>query len=406
MDISSLHGAVGNRLSFAEISPDLGLRMAAALDAATLIDAVTLSGLRGRGGAGFPTGTKWKLARAETRKPKYIVCNADEGEPGTFKDRLVLMDYFDLVCAGMAIAGKAADAAEGIIYLRAEYAFLRPHLEAVLARRRREGLLGKNILDAEGFDFDIVIRMGMGAYICGEETALLESLEGYRGEARNRFPFPVQAGYKGMPTVINNVETFAWVPAILEKGPQWFAAMGTAKSQGARLYSISGDCARPGIYEYPFGTPLSQALRDAGADNPKAVQVGGASGVCVAADGFDRLLAFEDLSTGGSIIVFGQNRDMFAVAENFQSFFAEEACGQCVPCRIGNVRLHEAIARMRLSGLDDETARGLRQLAVTMQMGSKCGLGQSSPNAFLSILDHFSDELPQARYARNDLRAP
>ena len=379
MDETTVHGTVGNHLSYADLTPDLGLKMAAGLDAESIISAVTFSGLRGRGGAGFPTGMKWKFARAESRKPKYIVCNADEGEPGTFKDRLVLTDYFDLVCQGMTIAGKAADSEDGIIYLRAEYSFMRPHLEQILKRRRQEGLLGKNILGNKGFDFDIVIRMGMGAYICGEETALLESLEGHRGEARNRFPFPVQAGYKGLPTVINNVETFAWVPAILEKGPAWFADMGTKKSPGARLFSVSGDCARPGIYEYPFGTPLSRVLQDAGADNPKAVQVGGASGTCVAADGFERTLAFEDLSTGGSIIIFGQNRDMFAIAENFQGFFAEEACGQCVPCRIGNVRLHEAIERMRKNGLSADMERELRQLAATMQTASKCGLGQSSP---------------------------
>lgn len=394
MDVKAVRGTIGNHLTFAGIAIGQALKNAMAMDGEAIITAVTTSGLRGRGGAGFPTGTKWKLARAEKRKPKYIICNADEGEPGTFKDRLLLTDHFDLVCEGMTIAGRAVGAEDGIIYLRGEYAYLRPHMEAILAERRKAGLLGRSIQGDGAFTFDIIIRMGSGAYICGEETALLESLEGRRGEARNRFPFPVQAGYKGMPTVINNVETFAWVAAILDKGPSWFAAMGTPKSPGARLFSVSGDCERPGVYEYPFGTPLRQLLKDVGAIDPKAVQVGGASGVCVPPSDFDRLLAFEDLATGGSIIVFGAGRDMFAVAENFQRFFAEEACGQCVPCRIGNVRLSEAIAHMRTSGLDAEKEQSLRQLAATMQQASKCGLGQSAPNAFLSILDHFAGELP------------
>jgi [NiFe] hydrogenase diaphorase moiety large subunit len=239
--------------------------------------------------------------------------------------------------------------------------------------------------------------MGAGAYVCGEESALIESMEGKRGEARNRMPFPVQAGYLGLPTVVNNVETFAWVPCILEKGAEWFSAMGTAKSPGARLFSISGDCNKSGIYEYPFGVSLRQLLKDVGAENAKAVQVGGASGTCVPASAFDRKLAFEDLATGGSIIIFGPERDMFAVAENFQQFFEEESCGQCVPCRLGNVRLHEAIERMREEGLCAEEEAELRQLATTMQTASKCGLGQSAPNAFLSILDNFAGELPRVK---------
>ena len=397
MDVKTLHGYVGTKLSFAEASADAGLRKAEAMDAEAVTNLVTASGLRGRGGAGFPTGMKWKFARAETRTPKYIICNADEGEPGTFKDRLILTDFADLVFAGMAVAGKAVGAEKGILYLRAEYQWLKQHLLDVLARRRKAGLLGPAILGNKAFAFDIEIRMGAGAYICGEETALIESLEGKRGEVRNRMPFPVQSGYLGLPTVVNNVETFAWVPCILEKGAEWFSAMGTKKSPGARLFSISGDCKKPGVYEYPFGTSLRKLLKDAGAEDAKAVQVGGASGVCVPASKFDRTLAFEDLATGGSIIVFGPHQDMFAVAENFQHFFAEESCGQCVPCRLGNVRLHEAIAKMREDGLDTETEESLRSLALTMQTASKCGLGQSAPNAFLSILDNFANELPRGK---------
>ncbi len=397
MDVKTVHGFVGSKLSFSEANGDAGLKKAATMDAEALIGAVSASGLKGRGGAGFPTGMKWKFARAETRTPKYIICNADEGEPGTFKDRLILSDFADLVFAGMAIAGKAVGAEKGILYLRAEYEWLHPHLDEVLARRRKAGLLGPDILGGKNFSFDIEIRMGAGAYVCGEESALIESLEGKRGEARNRMPFPVQAGYLGLPTVVNNVETFAWVPCILEKGPEWFSKMGTQKSPGARLFSISGDCKKPGIYEYPFGVSLRQLLKDAGGENAKAVQVGGASGTCVPASKFDRKLAFEDLATGGSIIVFGPDRDMFAVAENFQQFFEEESCGQCVPCRLGNMRLHEAIVKMREEGLDAKGEMVLRRLAATMQSASKCGLGQSAPNAFLSILDNFAGELPRGK---------
>ena len=394
MDVKTVRGFVGNKLSFADVSADEGLKMAAGMAAEDVIAIIDASGLRGRGGAGFPSGKKWELARSQEGSPKYIVGNADEGEPGTFKDRLIMMDYPDLLFAGMTIAAIAIGAEKGILYLRAEYAWMREHLEGVLARRRAAKLLGPDALGRKKFNFDITIRMGSGAYICGEETALIESLEGRRGDARNRIPFPVQAGYLGKPTVVNNVETLAWVPCIIQKGPSWFASMGTRKAPGAWLFSVSGDCKRPGVYEYPFGTSLRQILVDAGAEDAKAVQVGGASGICVPPAQFDRTLTPGDLATGGSIIVFGPKQDMFAVAENFQHFFADESCGQCIPCRVGNVRLLEAIHRMRKDGLDEDTEHTLRQLATTMQAASKCGLGQMSPRAFLSILDNFAGELP------------
>ncbi len=394
MDVKSVRGFVGNKLSFSEVSASDGVKMAAEMAPEDVVSIITASGLKGRGGAGFPTGKKWEYAFGQEGHPKYIIGNADEGEPGTFKDRLILTDFPELVFAGMAIAGCAVGAEFGILYLRAEYGWLREHLEAAIAHCREKGLLGKAIGGGKDFSFDISIRMGSGAYICGEETALLESLEGRRGDARNRIPFPVQAGYLGKPTVVNNVETLAWVPCILVKGPSWFAGMGTRKAPGAWLFSVSGDCKRPGIYEYPFGTSLRQILADVGADNPKAVQVGGASGNCVPPSGFDRTMTPGDLATGGSIIVFGPGQDMFAVAENFQHFFADESCGQCIPCRVGNQRLLEAIARMRANGLDKDSERTVRQLAQTMSVASKCGLGQMSPRAFLSILNNFAGELP------------
>lgn len=395
MDVQSVHGYVGNKLTFAGMHADTGLKRAATMTSDEILAQILASGLRGRGGAGFPTAKKWEYARGQQGKEKYVVCNADEGEPGTFKDRLILTDFPDLVFAGMAIAGKAIGAEHGILYLRAEYYWLREHLEKILDWRRSAKLLGKGLFNNTYFNFDISIRMGSGAYICGEETALLESLEGRRGDARNRIPFPVQAGFLGKPTVVNNVETLAWIPCILEKGPGWFSSMGTAKSPGAWLFSVSGDCARPGIYEYPFGTSLLQLLEDVGAVDAKAVQVGGASGLCVPRSGFARTLSAGDLATGGSIIIYGPEQDMFAVAENFQSFFADESCGQCVPCRIGNVRLLAAIRKMRKDGLDPREEAKLRQLAATMRTASKCGLGQSSVKSFLSILDHFKDELPK-----------
>lgn len=394
MDVTSVRGFVGNKLSFSDISAREALAQAASMWDEDVVAIISASGLKGRGGAGFPTGKKWDFARLQEGAPKYIIGNADEGEPGTFKDRLILTEYPDLVFAGMAIAGRAVGAEFGIIYLRAEYGWLREHLEAAIARCRGDGLLGKAICGAKDFNFDISIRMGSGAYICGEETALMESLEGRRGDARNRIPFPVQAGYLGKPTVVNNVETLAWVPCILVKGPSWFASMGTRKAPGAWLFSVSGDCKRPGIYEYPFGTSLRQILADVGAENAKAVQVGGASGTCVPPDQFDRTMTPGDLATGGSVIVFGPGQDMFAVAENFQRFFADESCGQCIPCRIGNQRLIEAIARMRTEGLTADSERTVRQLAQTMSAASKCGLGQMSPRAFLSILNNFAGELP------------
>ena len=394
MDVMSVRGFAGNKLSFSDIAAGEALKMAAGMADEDVVAIIAASGLKGRGGAGFPTGRKWDFARLQEGSPKYIIGNADEGEPGTFKDRLILTDFPDLVFAGMAIAGRAVGAEFGILYLRAEYGWLREHLENALARCRDQGLLGAAIGGAKDFSFDISIRMGSGAYICGEETALLESLEGRRGDARNRIPFPVQAGYLGKPTVVNNVETLAWVPTILVNGPGWFAGRGTRRAPGAWLFSVSGDCKRPGVYEYPFGTSLRQILADAGAENAKAVQVGGASGTCVPPGEFDRTLTPGDLATGGSIIVFGPGQDMFAVAENFQHFFADESCGQCIPCRVGNQRLLEAIARMRREGLSAEGERSVRQLAQTMGVASKCGLGQMSPRAFLSILNNFAGELP------------
>ena len=383
-------------LTFDTIAPGQGLAAAMAMSRADIIGEVSASNLRGRGGAGFPTGTKWNLAaaaRVHDGGAKYVVCNADEGEPGTFKDRVLLIDYADLVFEGMTIAAKAIGATRGILYLRGEYVYMRPHLEGVLARRRQDGLLGANIQGAEGFTFDIEIRMGAGAYVCGEETALIESLEGHRGEPRNRPPFPVNTGFMGQPTVVNNVETLASVSAILAKGAAWFRAIGTEKSAGFKLFSVSGDCERPGVYEFPLGITVAGLLEAVGGAGAKAVQIGGASGVCVPAAEFGRRIAFEDVATGGSIIVFGPGRDMLHVAKNFMEFFVEESCGQCTPCRAGNAKLLEGLELLERGACSSAYLTELLALCETMQLASKCGLGQSSPNAFVSIMTHFQDEI-------------
>ena len=394
----------GNTLTFASIDADAGLRAALALSRPDIIDAVTASGMKGRGGAGFPTGMKWNFAGSEKGDDKYIICNADEGEPGTFKDRVILSEFADLVFAGMTIAGRAIGAKEGIVYLRGEYTYLRPHLNAVIKERRAAGLLGKDVCGVKGFDFDIIVALGAGAYICGEETALIESLEGFRGEPRNRPPFPVVAGYRYAPTVVNNVETLASAACIFAKGVDWFKSFGTDRSTGFKLFSISGDCAKPGVYEFPFGITVADLLKEVGGGDAKAVQIGGASGTCVPQKEFARQMAFEDIPTGGSVMVFGPERDMLAVAENFLEFFVDESCGQCTPCRLGNVKMLQAAGQLREGTCTAEYLAELRELSATMQVASKCGLGQTSSNAFMSILEHFGDEIkgrsPQAETAR------
>ena len=350
------------------------------------------SGLKGRGGAGFPTSTKWMLTAAAKADKKFIVCNADEGEPGTFKDRVLLMEYPQLVFEGMVIGGYTVGAKTGIVYLRAEYEYMLEQLETYLANMREDNLLGEGILGTD-FSFDISIRLGSGAYVCGEETALIESLEGNRGEPRNRPPFPVNTGYMGYPTSVNNVETLAAVPHIISKGGSWFKKFGTDRSSGSKLFSVSGDCDRPGVYELPWGTSINELLEIVSAKNTKAVQVGGASGVCIPKSQFDRKLGYEDVPTGGSIIVFNESRNMLHVLKNFMEFFVEESCGQCTPCRIGNVKLLEGIEMIERGEFTFKYINTLKELGKTMQVASKCGLGQSSPNSFISILENFKDEI-------------
>jgi len=370
-----------------------GLKAALNNTRAGVIGLIRESGLKGRGGAGFPTAVKWQLAGAAQSDQKFVVCNADEGEPGTFKDRYLLFHHTDMIFDGMTIAAYAIGATKGFIYLRGEYLYLKKYLTEALATRRQNNLLGKNILGKEGLNFDIEIRMGAGAYVCGEETALIESLEGFRGEPRNRPPFPVDTGFQKHPTIVNNVETFLDAALISTKGAKWFSEHGTEKSVGTKLFSVSGDCEQPGIYELPFGVTIAQLLKEVKGENAKAVQIGGASGKCVARKDFDRTIAFEDISSGGSIIVFGPQVDMLQVAINFMEFFVEESCGQCTPCRDGNVKLLEGLKMLEKGRCSVTYLNELIRLGETIQLASKCGLGQSSPNAFLSILDNFKSEI-------------
>jgi [NiFe] hydrogenase diaphorase moiety large subunit len=380
-------------VSFKDAKPDAGLKAASSMDGSAIIELIKDSGLKGRGGAGFPTALKWSLTSQSKCDDKYVVCNADEGEPGTFKDRDILLQCADLLFEGMAIAGRAIGTKRGIVYLRGEYKFMRQQLEDVLRSRRDGNLLGNSILGVDGFDFDIEIRMGSGAYVCGEETALIESLEGNRGEPRNRPPYPVDTGYRSCPTAVNNVETLAWVPLIVAKGAKWFKKSGTEKSPGLKILSISGDCERPGVYEYPMGVTIAEVLEEVGAGHAKAVQVGGAAGFCVPPAEFGRRICFEDISTGGSVIVFGPDRDLLDVVENFLEFFVEESCGQCTPCREGNEKLLEGVRMLKAGRCSMAYLKELVSLSETMQLSSKCGLGQSSPNAFLSMIENFNDEI-------------
>lgn len=378
---------------FSEYTRGEGIKKALKKSREDVLFDIRESKLKGRGGAGFPTATKWMLTAAAKSDVKYVICNADEGEPGTFKDRVLLLEYPELVFDGMVIGGYIIGSSEGIVYLRGEYEYMLSSLEDYLEGMRKDNLLGKNICGKEGFNFDITIKLGAGAYVCGEETALIESLEGHRGEARNRPPFPVNRGFLHKPTTVNNVETFASVSHIAVKGGQWYAKHGTDKSSGSKLFSISGDCEKPGVYELPWGTKISELLELVGAKNTKAVQVGGASGICVPKSQFNRTLAYEDAATGGSIMIFNENRNMLEVLKNFMEFFVEESCGQCTPCRIGNTKLLEGVKMIENGSFTFNYMNKLKDLGKTMQVASKCGLGQSSPNSFISILENFKDEI-------------
>jgi [NiFe] hydrogenase diaphorase moiety large subunit len=372
-----------------KLAPGEVLRAALALGADNIVEAIKQSGLRGRGGAGFPTGLKWEGCRNAKGSEHYVVCNADEGEPGTFKDRVLLTSYADLVFEGMTLCALAVGAKQGFLYLRGEYQYLLEPLETVLQCRRDANLLGANILGQSSFAFDIKIHLGAGAYICGEESALIESLEGKRGVPRNRPPFPVTHGYLQQPTAVDNVETFCQAVLALQMGAEKYLAIGTAKSTGSKLISVSGDCPRPGIYEYPFGVSVREVLRDCGAVNTRAVQISGPSGICIGESEFGRKLGFEDLPTAGAFMVFDDSRDMFEVARNFVHFFAHESCGFCTPCRVGTSMLKATMDKVAAGHGTQYDLREIENLDRVLQTSSHCGLGHTACNPVLHTLKHF-----------------
>jgi [NiFe] hydrogenase diaphorase moiety large subunit len=385
-----------------------GLQAALALTPDKVIETVTAAKLRGRGGAGFPTGMKWRLSHKAIGDEHYVVCNADEGEPGTFKDRVLLTEFPDLMFEGMTIAGYALGARYGLVYLRGEYAYLWDSLQAALQRRRGAGLLGAAIGGRTGFDFDIRIQLGAGAYICGEESSLLESLEGKRGAPRDRPPFPTERGYLHQPTAVDNVETFVCAARILEHGAAWFAAEGTPESAGTKLMSVSGDCPRPGVYEVPFGITVNALLDLVGAADAGFVQVGGPSGQSVAPRDFGRRIAYEDLSTGGSTMVFGPQRDVLDIALQFARFFVDESCGWCTPCRVGTTLLEQGMQTIVAGRATLADIAATEALANTVARMSRCGLGQTAPNPILSTMRSFPESYearlrPETSSSRLDL---
>ncbi|MDP2423064.1 MAG: NADH-ubiquinone oxidoreductase-F iron-sulfur binding region domain-containing protein [Bacteroidales bacterium] len=345
------------------------------------------SGLKGRGGAGFPTGLKWKFTKNEDSDTKYVICNADEGEPGTFKDREILDRVPEKVFTGMTICGYVIGAREGYIYLRGEYNFLLKTLNAKL------DIFNKALKD-RNIDFQIFVKSGSGAYVCGEESALFESMQGFRGEPRNKPPYPTVAGYNFKPTVINNVETLVYVAMICRIGAEKFKALGTTDSRGSKVFSVSGDTPIPGIYELELGMPLSRFVDEFGDGDAKAVQVGGASGHCVPRKLFaDTIIGFEGIPTGGSMMLFNSSRSMYNVLKDYLEFFTEESCGQCTPCRVGCQQLLKGIEAVKRGERPPAYLDEMKKLTGTMRIAAKCGLGQSVGNPFNTIIDNFREEI-------------
>lgn len=388
---SCVHNGIRKKgpVIFAAYKHDAGLKNALAMSPVEVINEIKTARLRGRGGAGFPTGMKWQFTRAAEGGKKFIVCNADEGEPGTFKDRVILTELADMLFEGMTIAGYAIGAENGILYLRAEYNYLRKLLEKILQDRSTKNLLGKNILGKKGFNFDIKLQMGAGAYICGEETALISSAEGLRGDPKTRPPFPAQKGYMGCPTAVNNVETLCCVARILEMGAAWFAEIGSPSNTGTKLLSIAGDCRLPGVYEFPFGIKVKDMLKEAGADDTQAVLIGGPSGQIIGASDFNRTISYDDLATGGAVVIFSSERDMVKIAAEYMEFFVEESCGYCTPCRVGNVLLKRTLDKILAGKGEPQDLDALQQLGESIKLTSRCGLGQTSPNPVLTTLKNF-----------------
>lgn len=367
-----------------------------------VIDEVKLSGLRGRGGAGFTTGVKWELTAKETAKQKYVVCNADEGDPGAFMDRSIVESDPHKLIEAMAIAGYAVGASKGYVYLRAEYPLAGQRLEKAIKDAKKYGFLGKNIFGSN-FSFDLNIKFGAGAFVCGEETALMHSLEGKRGEPRNRPPYPAQSGVFSCPTVLNNVETYANITEIIKNGGEWYKQIGMGKSTGTKVFALSGKVVHTGLIELPMGTTLREIIFDIGGGVPngkkfKAVQIGGPSGACLPEDKLDLPVTYDDLTANGAmmgsggLIVLDEDSSMVEVAKFFLEFICDESCGKCTPCRIGNKRLLELLNKLLDGKGKPEDIDELEELSYFIKENSLCGLGQTSPNPVLSTLKYFRNE--------------
>jgi len=365
------------------------------------IEEVKKSGLRGRGGAGYPTGLKWELVAKQAAPVKYVVCNADEGDPGAFMDRSVLEGDPHRVLEGMAIAGYAVGAQQGYIYVRGEYGLAIQRLQTAIKQAEREHLLGTRILE-QGFQFRIDLRIGAGAFVCGEETALIASIEGKRGQPRQRPPYPPESGLWGAPTLINNVETFANIPTIIERGGEWFSSIGTAGSKGTKVFALAGKIANTGLIEVPMGATLREILFDIGGGIPngrfKAAQTGGPSGGCIPEQFLDLPVDYESLARIGSImgsgglIVMDESSCMVDVARFFMEFCMEESCGKCIPCRAGTVQMYDILRRMTIGEATPDDLEMLKSLSELLRETSLCGLGQTAPNPVMSTLKYFPQE--------------
>mgnify|MGYP001548419342 FL=1 len=356
-----------------------------------VLDEIKKSGLRGMGGAFFPTGIKWESCRKDPESPKYIFCNADEGEPGTFKDRVLLNAMPGLVLEGMVISGYAVGSEEGVIYLRAEYKWMQDKLQHVIDHFRKMNLLGKNIMGIEGFNFDIRIQLGAGAYVCGEETAMLNSIEGKRGEPRNKRFFPTERGYMQKPTVINNVETFCCAARIVEYGADHYLKAGTPASPGTKLLSVSGDCRLPGIYEIPMGTTVRQVLDMCEADRPHFIQVSGPSGECLSMEEADRVFSMNDLNRGGSFMVFSRSRDILNILRNYNHFFKTESCGLCTPCRAGNFIIEKKLELFSAKLAQQADVDEVQSWGEVMKLTCRCGLGKTAAGSLLMAQEKFPE---------------
>lgn len=372
------------------------------MDSQAVVNEIKLSGIRGRGGGGFPTGLKWQFALNNEADQKYVVCNADEGDPGAFMDRSILEGDAHSVIEAMAICGYATKATKGLVYIRAEYPLAINRLRMAMQQAKEYGLLGENILGS-GFDFDIEIKYGAGAFVCGEETALIHSMEGERGEPTSKPPFPAESGYWGKPTNVNNVETFANIPEIILNGGEWFKTIGTEKSSGTKVFALAGKINNVGLVEVPMGTTLREVIFEIGGGIKdgkkfKAVQTGGPSGGCLTEDDLDTKIDFDSLTAKGSMmgsggmIVMDEDDCMVAVSKFYLDFTVEESCGKCTPCRIGNTRLYEMLDKITKGNGTMEDLELMRELSDTIKETSLCGLGQTAPNPILSTLDKFWDE--------------